>query len=399
MAIPDLDHNEANSIGNAQLTAPDPLAGFALVADQIADSGIRSVEGDVVIDSRLYEPFDFRGEFTASAMFVNDDVVDVSILPSSPGNLAQVTHRPVSAALKVDNQLLTGPAGSALDLSLNPEEPPLGGTGTLVGSLPLDLVPQLGELPLVRTFRISDPDSYARTVLIEALLARGIACQEPPVQANNPTLLPPANSYLENQRVALLPGRRYGELARWILKVSYNLGADHSLMMLGVTRQVRSRTEALQQERQLLTTEWGLDGNSFDFVDGSGGGETRATHSAVTSLLLGLLRSPVAEEFVEALPLLGVDGSLASVVDFRQDPTLAGAAGQVKAKTGTFVVAGTRTPLLLKGQALAGVIEARSGRRLVFHLVVNDVDLNEFADLIQVFQDQGTIAAQLWRDF
>ncbi len=400
LAIPDLDHNEANSIGNAQLTDPDPLAGFGQLADQIVAAGIQSVQGDVVVDSRLYDPFPFRGEFQATAMFVNDDVVDLSIRPTTVGELAQVVHRPQSSALLVDNQLLTGSAGSPLEVNLNPEEPPLGGTGTVSGNVPVDLVPPLtGSLPLVRTFRISDPDSYARSVLIEALQARGVQVQRPIVQVNNQALLPPADSYTVDNRLALLKGVPYGDLARWILKVSYNLGADNSLMLLGVAHQVRTQAAALHVERGLLTGDLGLDGSSFDFVDGSGGGDTRASSAAVTDLVLAMLRSPMAPTFAEALPILGVDGSLAMVRDFLQDASLAGAQGKVHAKTGTYVVAGTSSPLLLRGQALGGFVDTRSGRRLVFQLVVNEVPIAEFSDLLQVFQDQGTISAILWRDF
>ena len=65
----------------AQLTAPDPLAGYAGLAQQVAGAGIREVHGDVIIDDRLFVPFNFRGEFEVRPIFVNDDVVDVMIEP------------------------------------------------------------------------------------------------------------------------------------------------------------------------------------------------------------------------------------------------------------------------------------------------------------------------------
>jgi D-alanyl-D-alanine carboxypeptidase len=46
IAVSDYDHNEAGSLGNAQLTKPDPLAGYAALARQIAASGIKEVDGD-----------------------------------------------------------------------------------------------------------------------------------------------------------------------------------------------------------------------------------------------------------------------------------------------------------------------------------------------------------------
>jgi D-alanyl-D-alanine carboxypeptidase/D-alanyl-D-alanine-endopeptidase (penicillin-binding protein 4) len=98
--------------------------------------------------------------------------------------------------------------------------------------------------------------------------------------------------------------------------------------------------------------------------------------------------------YFDALPILGVDGSLSFVTDFEADPTLAGAKGQVHAKTGTYV---SGPPLTLKGQALAGYMNARSGRQLVFMLAVNNVPISSINDVLAVFQDEGTIAAILWK--
>jgi D-alanyl-D-alanine carboxypeptidase/D-alanyl-D-alanine-endopeptidase (penicillin-binding protein 4) len=82
-----------------------------------------------------------------------------------------------------------------------------------------------------------------------------------------------------------------------------------------------------------------------------------------------------------------------------RDPGLAGARGQVRAKTGTFVQ-GTAQGPVLRTQALAGYIVAKSGRRLAFTLAVNEVGvIAGLAGVMAVFQDEGTIAAMLWRTY
>ena len=101
-------------------------------------------------------------------------------------------------------------------------------------------------------------------------------------------------------------------------------------------------------------------------------------------------------DFFDSLPRLGVDGSLVFVNDFEKDATLAGAKGRVHAKTGTYVAA-TSEGMTLKAQALAGYIEAKSGRRLAFMLAVNDVPITGINDVLAIFQDQGTISAILWK--
>ena len=94
---------------------------------------------------------------------------------------------------------------------------------------------------------------------------------------------------------------------------------------------------------------------------------------------------------------MGVDGSLGFVTDFESDSTLAPAKGHIHAKPGSFVGDTAEGPTI-RGQAFAGYITAKSGRKLVYHLVVNNVPFGGIPDLLQIFQDQGTISAILWRD-
>ena len=62
-------------------------------------------------------------------------------------------------------------------------------------------------------------------------------------------------------------------------------------------------------------------------------------------------------------------------------------------KTGTFIEGS-----LIKAQAFAGYIHGKSGRKLAYRLVVNNVPFQTLNDVIQVFQDEGRISAILWRD-
>ena len=116
IAVSDFDHNEANSLGNAQLTKPDPLAGYAAIAHQIVGSGIKEVTGDIVIDDRLFQPYLFREEFKVKPIFVNDDEVDLIINPEKVNDHASMNYRPQSGALFIDNKVMMRPAGSAISI-------------------------------------------------------------------------------------------------------------------------------------------------------------------------------------------------------------------------------------------------------------------------------------------
>lgn len=402
IAITDFDHNEADSLGNATLTTPNPLQGYIALAEQVAGAGITQVD-DVVIDDRLFVPYHFRGEFDIRPIFVNDDVVDLIINPTTPGMPASVEWRPVSAALGVDNELMTSGAGTDYTLKLEPELPQCigqpGCIAAITGNLPVDFEPMLTkQFPLVQTFRIVEPQNYARTVFIEALEDAGVTVLADTVAPNPTGKLPPKNSYSPEDLLTSLVSLPYSDYAKLILKVSYNIGADTTLILYGLTQGVDNMDDALEVERQMLTTVYGIPGDEFMFFDGSGGGNTTATNPVVTEWLTIMTETDGFDAFFDGLPILAVDGSLAFVTDFQNDSTLTGATGQVRAKTGTFV---EEIPdgLLLKGQALGGYIDAKSGKRLVFELVVNEVPIQSIEELLQIFQDQGTISAILWRDY
>ena len=385
------------------LTAPNPLAGYINLAQQVAAAGITRISGDVVIDDRLWVPFNFREQFDVRPIFVNDDCVDLIINPAFLGDPASVDWRPSIRSADVESTLLMTAPGTQAIVELDPELPQCigtpGCTAAITGQLPTDFVPPLtNAFPLIRTFRIVEPANYARTVFIEALEAAGVKVDADTVAENSVQLLPPKHAYTDATKVAELVSLTNADHAKLILKVSYNIGADASFVLYGLTQGVDNMTDALAVERKVLTTVYGIPGDEFFFVDGSGGGRTTAKNPAVTKWLEIMTEQPDFPSFFNAFPILAVDGSLCFVTDFQSDPTLVGATGKVRAKTGTSVE-GTVGQLILRGQAFGGYIDARSGRRLVYQLVVNEVEINNVNDSLTVFQDEGTISAILWRDF
>jgi D-alanyl-D-alanine carboxypeptidase len=414
LAIPLLDHNEANILGNATLPPTDPLAGFRSLARQLKEAGVRRILGEVIVDDRLFEPFNFRDEFHVTPMFVNDNVVDVSITPSSEGEAeATVDIQPRSALFPVIAQVRTERSGwrandqdtVGAELVMEPNFPNClgrqGCEGRVVGRVAQDLSPPLHRAwPWVQTFRITDPSTFGRAVLIEALRDVGIELpQAQPIALNPVGKLPAPSQYVEMKRLAALESPSYAQFARHILKVSYNIGADTSLMLFGVHHGVRRMDEALKIEQQVLKNAFGIHSGEYAFPDGSGGGESRASAAAVIAFLNHMKSRPEGQAFTEALPALGVDGSLALVNAFLRDPALAGAQGQVQAKTGTFIEQ-RGEQLYLRTHAMAGYITARSGRKLAYMLALENLHLpGGIDDMFEVMQDQGQISAALWQAY
>ncbi|MCA9809172.1 MAG: peptidase S13, partial [Candidatus Dadabacteria bacterium] len=122
----------------------------------------------------------------------------------------------------------------------------------------VDLVPPLtNAFPLVQTFRIVDPQNYARTVLIEQLEAAGVEVDAATVADNPVGLLPPKDSYSDDTIVASLVSLTTSQHSKLIMKVSYNIGADTSLLLWGLTQGVEDMNASLAAERVNLTQNYG----------------------------------------------------------------------------------------------------------------------------------------------
>jgi D-alanyl-D-alanine carboxypeptidase/D-alanyl-D-alanine-endopeptidase (penicillin-binding protein 4) len=385
-----LDHVDADGLGAAALTGPDPLAGIRSLARGVARSGVRRVTGDVVVDDRLWRPFRVpNGNVLITPIVVNDNLVDVTVTPTRPGRPARVDWRPRSAAFTVRADVRTGPRGSEERVEL--VTAPDGRSGVVRGVIPAGYTPPLaGATRFVRTFTIADPPAYARTVLIEALRREGVRVDAPATGRNPAGRLPRSRAYPRGTRVARYVSPPYSEYARLILKVSHNLGANLSLMYGGLARGARTRDAALRSERQVLVRRFGVPADGFSFpTNGSGSPDSRATAGALVSLLTAMSRRPEFGAYRAGLPVLGVDGSLASVGRRPPNPVIARSFGRVRAKTGT-----TFSGDVLRAKNLAGYIDAASGRRLAYVLYANDISpIRSIQDIVRVIADQGEISA------
>jgi len=389
LAYTPFDHNEANSLGAATLTEADPLTGIRALAAEVAASGITEVTGEVIVDDRLFESFRVpNGNVLVTPVIINDNRVDVTVTPTSPGEPAQVEWRPKSVAFGVDAEVMTVGAGEETDVNLSADTP---GMGKVSGTIAVDYTPPApGVDSFVRTFIIEDPSSYARIVLIEALTKAGVSVAADPTAANPATLLPEQGSYSDDTRVALWVSPPYADYAKLILKISHNLGASTSLMLGGLAQGATDRDAALAAERAVLTGEFGLDGEGFNFpTNGSGSPDSEATARTIVTLLKTISGKTFFESYLESFPKLGVDGSLADTgVD-------SPAKGKVYGKTGTTVIDGG----FYKAQVLAGYIDAKSGKRLAYAIIMNDIGpFKGIEDGLAAFEAEGEIATVIYEE-
>ncbi len=364
LAFRNVDHTYANFFTDAELTDTDPLAGLKDLARQVAASGIREVAGEVLIDERLFERSVSTGSGPriVSPIVVNDNVIDLIVIPGAgPGDPAKVEMRPDTPYLRLDAVVTTGAKDAKPRLNMHSGA---GETVSLRGVIPVE------SRPLVACHAVEDPGTFARALFIDCLRQAGVRVQANPWQPPRAEL-PERDRYEASTRVALFRSPPLREVLHVTLKVSHNLYASTLPLLIAAKHGKRTLAEGLHLQQQFLK-DLGVDTEMASFGGGAGGDPAdRATARATVQLLRALARRPDYALFEEALPVLGIDGTLAGVVD-RSSP----ARGAVRAKTGTYVVLDVfNNRPLLTSKALAGTMTTRSGRRLTFAFFVNNVPL------------------------
>jgi PBP4 family serine-type D-alanyl-D-alanine carboxypeptidase len=379
LAYTDFDHNEAGVIPGVEWVKGDPLDGVQDLARQVRDAGIRRVTGDVIVDNRLFHPFTDWPDGRIDSIWVNENLIDIKVHPTSPGDEAKVEWRPHTAAFRVVNHVKTVPADEQSKINVDRD----GSVVKVNGQIAADSGAELDK------FRIPDPASFARTAFVQALRHAGVEVDAPTVEDNRQGQLPEEGKYPDGSRVADFVSPPLSQYVKVVLKVSYNRGADLFGCLTAVAAGSRNCDDAAGLMRDTITP-LGVSPKSTFLFDGAGSvDDAKTTPADMSAFYLNVAKQPYGGAIFAGLPVMGVNGSLATtLVD-------SPAAGHVFAKTGT---RGTITPYeqtLLAAQNLVGYIDTVSGRRLAYSVMVNNVPLQQFTDVLTVFSDQGAMSAAL----
>jgi D-alanyl-D-alanine carboxypeptidase/D-alanyl-D-alanine-endopeptidase (penicillin-binding protein 4) len=180
-------------LDGATLTPQNPLAGITRIAQQVRRSGITRVEGNVIVDNRLFQP---EPVFVPvpTPLIINDNLIDLLTTPGArAGAPARLDWRPRVAPYRVTSTVRTVAAGEPTGIEVTTSD---NGTRIhLSGTIAADTGPALKVSP------IADPAAFGRTALIEALGRAGVKVTENPTGANPVGQLP--GSYEGRPRVAL----------------------------------------------------------------------------------------------------------------------------------------------------------------------------------------------------
>jgi serine-type D-Ala-D-Ala carboxypeptidase/endopeptidase (penicillin-binding protein 4) len=377
-------------VPGAPLPEVNPLRYLEAMADQVAATGLKVVNGDVVGDDTLFpwEPYaqdwsidDAVWGYGApvSALTINDNQIEVTVSPAAvAGQPATVVVDPaVPSYYTLDVSVATGAKKSGSHVQM---ERALGSKVLRVyGSIAVDARPDVEEVA------IHDPAEYAAMALKEMLETRGIvvtgkaralhrismdekgfsegmkgleveramvagsgaggACSSTPTDIPEKTLASHSSpSLVEDVTVTN--------------KVSQNLHAELWLRHLG--KSVYCGDGSIVSGARLVRAfleHVGIDKDDFVFFDGSGlSGHDLVTPRATARLLQYASTQTWFADWKKTLPVGGEDGSL--VARFGKAPLK----DHVFAKTGT----------LGEARALSGYVECASGRTVIFSIMVGN---------------------------
>jgi D-alanyl-D-alanine carboxypeptidase/D-alanyl-D-alanine-endopeptidase (penicillin-binding protein 4) len=348
------------------------------IADQVVAHGVKVIDGDIVADDSffVYERYgsgwsqdDLVWEWGApvSALSINDNVVYVNILPAERvGERAFVGIAPFAEYYHIENRVLTSPAGTGPRKVFIQRQP---GSNRLEiwGDIPLD------DTGVGEALAIEEPAEFCARLLWELLEKRGVVMYgrtraRHTAMASLGTITvttnAPSGGGMDTQPISQPPvvlaehdSLPLGLDIQVINKVSQNLHAEMLLRLLGREKGTSgSIAGGLEVVRGFLT-QAGVQPEEYAFYDGSGlSRQNLVSPRATARLLRYAAKQTWGAEYMESLPIAGVDGTLAS--RFKTLPP-----GVIlRAKTGS----------LDHVNVLSGYLTTAKGERLVFSIMSNN---------------------------
>lgn len=293
------DHVYAYAIPDVQMVEADPLAGLDDLANQVKASGIDSIDGDVLVDDTLWEPYQTKeGELTS--IMVNDNLLDIVVTPgAAAGDPVTMRTIPETAYFEVVNQAVTSAEGS--DATVTSTLDPATNRIVLSGNLPLGSKQS--------DYAVLAPDSagFARALFIEALRRAGVTVDAPLNEAAG--TLPDGGSYDQADKVASLTSPPASVLTTLVTKISHNRGAESLMCLLAV----KAGSKDCEDGVTTMISKFegaGIEPGSVMLYDGEGSDPSSATPAAMLKWLTWIHEQPFAQDFKDGLPDINKDGSI-----------------------------------------------------------------------------------------
>jgi len=325
-----------------------------LLLRRVQSLGLQRITGDIVLDNSAFyvpdqDPAAFDGEplrpYNArpEALLINYKSIVMTFTPEPAGRVVRVQYDPPLWGVQTQDSvpLGNGPctdyrAGLKADFS-DPFRIRFG------GALPGSCGEKIWPIAYV------DPATYAPRAVQGLWRGMGAGLDGSARWGTVPSKLLEAKPLMEWRSPPL------AEVVREINKYSNNVMAQQVFLTLG--REGGSGTARAEQSRAVLQKWWEARIGTDDapLVDNGAGlsRSERVSARALSLLLQHAYRSPLMPELVASLPISGIDGTLLR--------SKARAAGSAHLKTGS----------ILGVNAIAGYVDAASGKRYVVVALIN----------------------------
>jgi PBP4 family serine-type D-alanyl-D-alanine carboxypeptidase len=356
LAFENEDHAYDGSPGTKAVPG-DPLTVLRELAAQVAKTGIKTIDGHVLVDASLFPDQGPEGGtgVVVSPIVVNDNLVDVVVTPGkSAGDPVTIAVSPQTPYVTFVNSATTGASKSDATIDMSADVTDAAGhhTVTVTGSQPIGP-------SVLYAYRVPEPKRFAEEAFALTLRDAGVSV---PPQAMSPAASPPpATAYVPSNLVASHVSPPLAQDAYITLKVSDNLHAALMPYMWAVYL-AHAKSDFLRAgfaREAAMLREAGLDVASASQQDGEGS-SAFFTPDFMTRYLAWAKGQGWYSWLFRGLPIMGVDGTLADI------QTTSPARGKVFAKTGT----DGSTNYLNDGgvieKGLAGYITTRHGRHVAF---------------------------------
>ncbi len=346
----------------------DYYKGLDNLADRIAQSGVKRIEGNLVGDESYFtgSPIPVGWEWDdlqwywgaeVSALPLNDNALDLSVKPSSVGAPCVVNLLPFNPVVRVVNTCKTTASGVGRDLTVKKDLD--GNVLEISGTMPV------GDKGFNNPVAVSHPAQLFVALLKQRLEQKGVVVtgQTRVVGAKEKAFLTVASTVAPVQ-IAQIESPPLSLIAAKTMKPSQNMYPETILWTLGEQLGDKSNPRAASADRGIAVVksflgEIGVASDGIIQYDGSG----LSRHNLVTPSALVTLYSYMAKQsryapaWLESLTIGGVDGTLRT--RFKGARTN----GNVRGKTGT----------IDQVSALSGYVMTAAGERLVFSIIVNGV--------------------------
>jgi D-alanyl-D-alanine carboxypeptidase/D-alanyl-D-alanine-endopeptidase (penicillin-binding protein 4) len=336
------------------------------LAAQLEAAGIREIDGRVVGDGTLFpgrliaegwEPTDLNEWFTApsGALAYNENIVAVRVSPAEVGSPPEIVTVPPHVGLILANEAMTvgGRARHPLWLLRDTPDQPIRAVGELSST----------ARDVWREMTVRNPALAASHALTHVLRSRDIVVRGYPAAVERPqeSLVTSGRVWTGSDSLRVLASFRSPPLSEYLRAVnqrSHNLYADLLLRTLGHLEEGDgSFTGGGRAVKRFLVETVGIPEDQVVLADGSGlSSLNRISPGGLVATLQYMEGTPEWSALWETLPEAGSRALFRRMI---RTP----ASGNLRAKTGT----------MHRVSGLSGMVTTRSGERVVFSILGNDL--------------------------